>query len=117
MRRWARQLAPVATAGALVWFLGATVPWLLIWWSAVSVVFLLGWIAGHNLGYEKGASEGPRWEALADQLDDALREAEATIERLNGNVEVLSRNVVEAYKNGQVDGQLFQAERDQWGLT
>jgi hypothetical protein len=116
VRRWVGQLAPVVAAGALVWFLGATVPWLLIWWSAASIVFLLGWLAGHSAGYAKGVGEAGQWEEYADQLDDGLREAEATIKRLNGNVEVLSANVIEAYKSGQVDGQMFQAERKEHGL-
>jgi hypothetical protein len=79
---------------------------------AAVVIYMRGWTRGRR----HGIAEAGAWEKLADQLDDGLREAEATIERLNGNVEVLSRNVVEAYKSGQVDGQMFQAERKEHGL-
>jgi hypothetical protein len=87
--------------------------WVIAGLVAAIAIYMRGWTRGRR----HGIAEVGAWEALADQLDDGLLDAEATIERLNGNVEVLSRNVVEAYKNGQVDGQMFQAERDQWGLS
>lgn len=123
MRRWVGQLAPVAAAGAVVWFLGAAVPWLLIWWSAASVLFLAGWIAGHSRGDAKAAGEARQWEALADELDGDLREAteglaeaRTQLARADTTIEVLHRNVQVAFDAGFVAGQTWRDERQEHGL-
>jgi hypothetical protein len=97
--------------------------WIIGGWVAASALFAMGWACGHRLGHAKAADECQRFEALCDDwetqfeaLQVELGRADATILRLTGNVEVLSRNVVEAYKSGQVDGQMFQAERREHGL-
>jgi hypothetical protein len=96
-----------------------TAMWAIVGCLATVGIYMLGWTRGRT----HGIAEAGQWEALVDCQDAELRakdaelaRADAAIERLTTNVEVLSGNVIAAYKSGQVDGQMFQAERKEHGL-
>jgi hypothetical protein len=75
---------------AAVWVIGALV--------AAVAIYMRGWTRGRR----HGIAEAGAWEALADQLDDGLREAE--------------ENLNLAWQAGIVQGQILQADREDHGL-
>jgi len=72
-------------------------------------IYMRGWTRGRR----HGIAEAGAWEALADQLDDALREAEESLARADATIDMLRRNDDLAF----LAGQQMRREREEWGLT
>ena len=72
--------------------------WIIGGCLAAIAVYMRGWTRGRR----HGIAEAGAWEALADKLDDGLREAE--------------ENLTLAWQAGIVQGQILQADREDHGL-
>jgi len=65
-------------------------------------IYMRGWIRGRR----HGIAEAGAWEALADQLEENLDLADATIDMLRRNDDLAF-----------LAGQQLRREREEWGLT